>query len=169
MQRLLPAAAIAACLAYAAVAALVGPGALAEAPGAPAAGKIDLRQLLIDTVIPGVVVVVGAALTTLAARALRWLGVQDNKALGDVVDKALVRAVQYAGNVAVQKAMSAEWARPEIKSNALRAAVEYAVAQVPGPLKKLGYDPSTPEGRAAIERMIVARLDPADVPPPKAG
>ncbi len=39
-------------------------------------------------------------------------------------------------------------------------AANYAMAQAPDVLKKLGFDPDTKEGQEAIVRMIVARLTP---------
>lgn len=42
---------------------------------------------------------------------------------------------------------------------------DYTVAQVPEQLKTLGFDPATDVGKAAVTRMVTARLVPTPTPP----
>jgi len=47
----------------------------------------------------------------------------------------------------------------------IAGAVDYAIKQVPQQLKTLGFDPATEDGKAAVTRMVTARLVPAPTPP----
>lgn len=133
-------------------------------PALAAEGDVlDLRPLLTETVIP----LLATVLLSLGIAAIAWikrrLGIEDNRALGEILDKAAVRAVQFAENTLRGGLSEAGWTRLEIKNEILRTAARYVEQQVPDTLKQLGFDPATPEGRAAIDRMIQARLGAAPV------
>lgn len=45
-----------------------------------------------------------------------------------------------------------------IKNDALTLAANYVIVSVPGALKHFGIDPSTPQGKEKISKMVEARL-----------
>jgi hypothetical protein len=147
------------CFATALVILTIAPAAAAESSNA-----LDLRPLLTETVIP----ILSTALLALGLAAIAWLrrrlGIEDNRALGEIADKALVRGVQFAENALRAEVANGGWAQPAIESELVRRAAAYVTQQIPDTLRQLGYDPATPEGRAAIDRMIRARLSPPASP-----
>lgn len=126
---------------------------------APSAG-IDLRPLLNEVLLPLASVVA----TILGTLAIAWvkkrLALEDTaqtRLLGEIADEALKKAVAYARGMGERQVGALS---PSVSTGSLVVdnAVRYAIAQIPDTLKRLGYDPTTDEGRAAIERMVRARF-----------
>lgn len=158
--------AITATVAYAAVAVAIGFGWMADKSFAQVASQtvVDIRPFVNEFVIPFMTTVALALGSYILIRLRRWLGIQDNDKLASLADDALRNAVTYAENIAKSKIESGDWARIDVRNKVVAQAVGYVQEQIPATLKKLGFDPATPEGRAAIERMVVARLPLEAVP-----
>lgn len=125
---------------------------------APSIG-IDLRPIMAEVVIPFLAALITALAGSLIAWVLKRLDLTDTeqgKLLGEIADRALKMGLEYAravGDKAVERMGPVSTGTPLVD-----VAANYAIAQIPDTLRRLGYDPNTPEGREAIVRMVRARF-----------
>ena len=135
------------------IAAIAAPDAAlaAEAPGL----TIDLTAL-VEPAVQALSVVVAALATWLIGRALTWIGLQNDAQVRAYLDVAIRNGIAYGASKLRER--SADFTKVETKNELVAMAATFAIAQVPGALKRFGIDPGTPEGQAAIARLVTARL-----------
>lgn len=112
--------------------------------------------------------VVNLAITTLATVCtvgipiLGWYAVQWLRAHAAQVTQQTQTAAAAQADSVIQKGI-AYAAQKGV--DAVPGAACYAIQQAPDLFKRLGFDPSTDAGKAAVTRMVTARLVPTPVAP----
>lgn len=143
---------------------------LAAVADQTAQNRIDLSPLI--PVVNGLITALAGVLTVatpvLAYYLVVWLrnhgiamSAQAQNEMVKQADNLIAKGIAYSHATADEGINNLKVASP---SNVVTKAASYAIAQAPDLLAKLGFDPRTEDGQAAIVRMVTARLVPASAP-----
>ncbi len=115
---------------------------------------VDFTPLFNTVIWPALAAIAMAIVGVLIDRIRKTWGI-------DVDRKTIETAVNNGLQLAQARMASSDLTRASVQNEIIAGAANYAISHVPGALKNLGVDITTPEGRASLMEKIEARLAPA--------